>query len=145
MTDVYAKLAQLERELDRVKSFEVDRLTATAWTPTFTGFSADPANSICRYVLVGKLCTTFVRMPFAGTSNATGFTVSAPFAAATITNMVWYSQTVFTDNGAGSATLGMVTIQSAGTVFNLFRDFTGATWTAAGDKRAQFTIIYEVA
>lgn len=140
------------RDFDALRS-AVDRLLASeyasavqgTWTPTPTGFSAAPTGGIYRYVLVGKLCTVFVRMPNAGTSNATTFTLPAPFTAVNIAGMVWYAPILYTDNSAASATAGMASIAANTNVINLYKDFAATAWTAAGTKAAQFTLLFETA
>lgn len=59
------------------------------YSPTFTGFSADPASPVLRYTKIGQKVDLTFRMPNQGTSNATGFTMTLPFTAATIANMAW--------------------------------------------------------
>jgi hypothetical protein len=143
--DLIRKVNALERRLSDLERKEYAPVYST-WTPTFTGFSADPASPICRYVLVGKMCTAFVRLPNTGTSNATTFTVSAPFTAATVANMLW-GTTWWTavDNGVTLTVPGRLWIASAGTAFLLYKDTTGAAWTNSGTKSANFTLTYEIA
>lgn len=114
-------------------------------TPVFTGFSADPASPICRYILVGHMCTCFVQMPNTGTSGAATFYVTAPFTAATVTGMVWYGHIgTQQDNGAWMAPTGQVVIVSGGTYFRLSKTTTGNDgWTTSGNKVANFAITYE--
>jgi hypothetical protein len=119
--------------------------SAGTWTPSYGGFSVNPTGAICRYVLVGKLCTAFVRMPNAGTSNATNFTVSIPFTAVTVAGMAWYGYGGYVDNGAQGSAPCLVNISSGGSIATLYKDWLGAGWTAAGNKQATFTIVYEVA
>ena len=128
-----------------VAAVETELLTVGTWVVAVTGFSADPANMIGRYVKRGKICTIWVRMPTNGTSNATTFTVSLPFTAATITNMSWVGFAVVIDNGTQKATPGLVSISSGGTTATLVVDLAGTAWTSSGGKRATFTIEYETA
>lgn len=114
------------------------------WVPTFGGFAADPAGGIYRYVLVGKMCTCFIGMPNAGTSNATSFSISLPFAAASVTNMTWRAPITAYDNGAALDTPGLAIVGAGGTSVFLYTAWNGSLWTAAGGKRAQFTITYEI-
>lgn len=114
-----------------------------SWVPTFTGFSADPASPVTRYVKSGNICTASVRCINSGTSNSTSFAISAPFTAATITNMTWNIKAgEGVDNGAYTADIG-VFITSAGNAFSLTRNGIAAGWTAAGGKGANFQITYE--
>ena len=115
------------------------------WTPTFTGFSADPAGVIALYALWGNRCRVDVVMPNAGTSNATDFTVSAPFPAAVVSGMswggVWWTAQ---DNGAFLTAPGRVYISSGGSVFALLKDTVNAAWTASGAKKAYFGLEYQI-
>lgn len=116
------------------------------WTPNYTGFSADPTNTVSRFIQLGKLVIATHREATAGTSNATTFTISAPVAAATITNAQWHVAASVTDNGVALTTPGVVVIASAGTVFQVFSNSAAAAFTAAGGKRVSaFTLIYEAA
>jgi hypothetical protein len=63
------------------------------WSPTLTGFSANPTNSVYRYIQYGKTVFIAINQGTNGTSNAATFTISLPVTAATITNMQWVSVT----------------------------------------------------
>jgi hypothetical protein len=145
---MFDAIDRLQREIDNLHSFGGADYSSGVWTPTFTGFSADPANPICRYVLVGKMCTCFVTMPNSGTSSTTGFTMTAPFTATTVATAVW-GNLFWTgvDNGSVLTTPGSVRIISAGTSFILRKTIDGAdaSWTNANGKCASFAITYEIA
>lgn len=119
---------------------------STAWTATHTGFSANPTY-VAQYWQIGKLVHAFYRSVSFGTSNTTGFTISAPVTARTLANMVWVNRLALVwDNGAYSTSPGTVYIQSAGTVFNILFNQNGSTlWTASGTKAVDFQISYEAA
>lgn len=146
MTDdtLILRTRDLERRLLDLERREYVPVQST-WVPVFAGFSADPAGPICRYTLIGSLCIASVMMPATGTSNANTFTVTAPFAAKTVTNMTWYAACRFYNNGVRGTVWGMANIGTAGTVFNIYKDPNGSAWTASGGKSANFTIAYEVA
>jgi len=141
-------------EIDAIKA-RLDRLetheTTGVWvdyTPTFTGFSADPAGGIYRHFRTGKLCAVFIRQPNAGTSDATTFTISAPFTSANILNMLWMGSAQVTDNGTTLAASGLIQISPNTAIFNVYAAFGGAgvAWTASGNKRCnQAFIVYETA
>ena len=117
------------------------------WAPTYAGFSTPPSTVNARYTVVGKLCTVFVKINTNGVSNATTFTLTAPFTAATVAGMTWGS--VFWsggDNGAQLATPGRAWIGSASNIINLGKTIQADnTWTAALAKFAVFTLTYEIA
>lgn len=113
------------------------------WSPTPTGFSSIPTNTYYGYTKVGRVCTVFVRNGANGTSDATTYTIPAPFTAATITNAIWGTCLLTTtDNGTDQAVPGIAIISSGGTVFNLYKTTAGGAWTAALGKRGDFQLTY---
>lgn len=113
------------------------------YTPTFTGFSANPASYYAKFSVLGTTCTTFFRTIADGTSNATGFEITAPVTAATIASMYWQVPCLARDNGL-NANNSDVYIGSAGTAFAIEKDFNSGTFTASGGKGAFFQIAYEI-
>jgi hypothetical protein len=105
------------------------------WAPTLSGFSANPSGGIYRWKAYGQSIKCFVRQPNTGTSNATTFTISAPIAAATITNMQWGNLAAVTDNGTFLTTPGAVRIISAAVDIEVFEDSALGAFTASGTKR----------
>ena len=111
------------------------------WVPTYTGFSADPSTITARYILIGKLCTVHLFAAGAGTSNATTFTVTLPFAAANTS--IQYHHILAVDNGVVST--GRLALAVNSNIVTLSKAITGTAWTASGTKNADFTITYEIA
>jgi len=115
------------------------------WTPTFTGFSANPVG-IYRYVRVGTLCTVFVLMTADGTSNQTYFTMTLPFVARTITSMIWVSSSgAYIDAGSGGILPPYLYVGSGSNILSLFTDLAGAGWGNSGTKSARFVFAFEIA
>jgi hypothetical protein len=117
----------------------------TSYTPTFGGFSVDPTNVVARYLRIGSMCIVSVYMGTAGTSNATNFTVSAPFASANISGMYWYNALPYYIDG-GTAVRGQGNVRIIANI-DFFQLQTAAGivgWTASGNKMAIFQITYEV-
>jgi hypothetical protein len=112
-----------------------------SWTPTITGFSANPANGLYYYTLIGKTCHLSVRMPNSGTSNATTFTLSLPFTARTGSMCTRLCTGV--DNSGD--TLAIAVISSSNyAVATLWKGATfGGAWTNSGAKRINFDMTYE--
>lgn len=109
------------------------------WLPTITGFSANPTGVVYRYKIIGKDVFITNRQTTNGTSNATTWTMTAPFTAMTLTDGLWAAMGGNTvDNGTGSATPGFVTIATASNTINVLKDSLGTAWTNANGKR--FTI-----
>lgn len=114
------------------------------YAPTFTGFSADPASGIYRWHVTGRRIRVAIRQPNNGTSNSTGFTISAPVAAITIANMIWDAPCSFVNNSSASATSGNIYMVSAATSFGLITNWSSGAWTASNGKRcATASIEYE--
>ena len=108
------------------------------YTPTFTGFSADPTVSYSCYNLSGMTCHIIHNISANGTSNATTYTVSLPVAA---NGSSRHALPHVVDNGVVGAT-GVLTIANAATTASLFKS-AGAVWTNPGAKGAAFSIFYQ--
>ncbi len=113
--------------------YETRELT---WAPTYTGFSAAPATPIARYKVINDTCRVIEGEPNAGTSNATGFTVSLPFTSKTAAGRaIDFSLGQILDNTTPQTVAGMGEITSASGVMSFYKTFGAGTWTAAGTKR----------
>lgn len=115
------------------------------YTPIFTGFLTPPVV-VSRYKITGKTVELAHSTTSVGTSNATGFTVSLPVAAASITGMTWrMSLPLGVDNGGGFSS-GTLQVASGGAVAILEKTAgTAASWTNSGQKYAYFQMRYEAA
>lgn len=109
------------------------------YTPTFGGFSANPASPIAHFRVDGGMVSVDVRLAATGTSNATSFTVSAPFTAKTVTNMNW-GVTLWQaeDNGSQISVAARAVLPSASSTISLDTNMAGGLWTASGQKRGSF-------
>lgn len=116
------------------------------WTPTLTGFSANPSPAVYRFAVVGRSCMMLVRHNGDGTSNSTGLTISLPIAAASYggSGVVAVMLGQAKDLGSTLSAPAMVTVAEGGTVATCYKDATGASWTASGGKRCSFEGVYEV-
>ena len=113
----------------------------TAWSPTFTGFSADPTAVTARYTLAGKMCHCYFSMT-AGTSNATTFTMTLPFAAANTS--VQINLIRITDNAIRA--VGEIQTAVNSNVATIKASITSATlFTASGSKACVGTFTFEIA
>lgn len=122
------------------------KLQMQAWityTPTFAGFSVNP-TVVARYIQFGKTCIMSIWPSANGTSNATSFTITAPFTAAN-TGTIYTAYTSFVNNGSVSSTPGYAQLPSNTNVITLYQAPTLTTWTAANAKSATFTLIFETA
>lgn len=115
-----------------------------AWTPTFTGFSADPTAVTSRYSLNGKLCTIYLDST-AGTSNATTFTITLPFAAAN-TSSQSFSGLMVSNNSGATTSPGLIRTRANSNVADLYLNSSAAAWTGSGTKNARIgSFTYEIA
>lgn len=115
-----------------------------AYTPTFTGFSANP-TAIVTFRILGRECHLNYAGTANGTSNANSLTITLPVTAATRASGYWDSLSTVTDNGSTSTSPGLVRVASAGTTAGLYKDATGANnWTTSGAKGANFNFRYEI-
>ena len=103
------------------------------YTPTFTGFSAAPVG-VYSYRIIGRTIFINQTVTGAGTSNATGFTVTLPFILAPNINPY---PIVAQDNGA--LVLSVATGAGASTNVLTFckgASTSAASWTASSSKYA---------
>ena len=117
------------------------------YAPTFTGFSVNPSSVSARFMLIGNACTVTHYEYGQGTSNATGFTISAPLVSANIlagaAQTRWYvALGDIIDSGAYVA-VGLVYLPGNSSIFTLSKS-ANAAWTASGGKMASFQITYEI-
>lgn len=137
--DILKRLANLEVQ-------ESPNEKWTDWTPTLSGWSVNPTNTVYRYRLSGKTCTLVIRQGADGTSDSPTTTLSLPFTAATITNMAWVGTGTGRDNGNYTTSPVVGIILSAGTVITFYPGASLGIWTATGGKRiGAMTIVYEIA
>lgn len=86
------------------------------YTPAaITGWAAAPGSSVYQWSTHGTRMTIDIRQGADATSNATAHSISMPtgVAAITKTNLQWQAICLASDNGAAS--IGMVSVSSAGT------------------------------
>jgi hypothetical protein len=110
------------------------------YTPTYTGFSADPSGGVARFAVHGRVC--FVdHVRTAGTSNATTFTITLPV---TSIGTVYQAGRGTNNSVELSAPCLVVVWQTSATTIDVFRTYqTGGTaWTNSGTKNAQFFVEY---
>jgi len=110
------------------------------WTPVHTGFSAAP-SVIARYQQLGKSCTISYYTLASGTSNATDFSFTLPFAAANIANEQTIVGVGSNNGGAPIVVTGKATQNS--NVFLVSNGITGGSWTNSGQKYCKFQFTYE--
>jgi len=113
------------------------------WTPTLSGFSVDPTKSTYRYSRIGKWVALSITQIGNGTSNATTFTISLPFTAAS--GAIGLAAIV--NNSSDGMGLSRITSTDY-TVLSIHAglSISYGAWTATGAKACRYTtIIYEAA
>ena len=118
-------------------SFQINAATiyqTGTFTPTLTGFSADPSSPTTSWALSGQTVT--LRMGFTtGTSDATTFTITNLPAALTPVNAQIVPIIGLHDNTADSAAVGSILISGTTLTFGLGGDNPlGGGFTASGTK-----------
>lgn len=107
------------------------------WTPTFAGFSADPAGTH-EFYIEGNWVYYSIRQT-SGTSNATNYTWTLPVRCDTLpSGMIWVDRIAFAvDNGANSDTADYTLIDvNSPTICTMRKNHSATGWTASGTKRA---------
>jgi hypothetical protein len=103
------------------------------WLPTYTGFTGTVPTGTETYKVVDDIVYIHRDVSTDGTSNATTFTMTFPFAFA-VANAI-YSWVATTDNGATSSTPGhLQAVSAASNVGSLFKTFYQGVWTNSGAK-----------
>jgi hypothetical protein len=113
----------------------------TAFAPSFTGFSADPTVTAA-YKQIGKVVFVRILTTGAGTSNATGFTISLPVNA-----VGSIGQRFASGIGADNGSITQITFDVAISTVVLYKGIstTATSWTNSGGKYADLTFAYEAA
>jgi len=106
-----------------------------AWSPTLTGWSADPSNAANRFAITGRKCEIMVAQTTAGTSGSTSKSITLPVTPRLVTNGRWYG-TGYALNNNSAVEAGLV-INSNDATGVLTNGNTGvaASWTASGNCR----------
>lgn len=113
------------------------------WTPTLTGFSVNPTNTLYKFNAIGNRIQILYRQGTNGTSNLSTKTYTLPVACVTLTGYVVVAPTLFVDNGVQGSTPGMVTISNGATTASIFTTWASGTWTASGNCRSSHQAEYE--
>ena len=115
----------------------LDSFVWTTYASTVVGFSATTVSRV-RYIFMGRILN--ISGTITGTSNATTFTFTVPVAPV---YLFTGSTGQISNNSTNPTTPGLIYITAGSTTVNLFKDFSGAAWTASGSKGADFSFFYE--
>lgn len=115
-----------------------------SYSPTITGYSANPTNSVYEYYLDENVVKIMFSENTAGTSNATTKTYTMPFTSLATSNYQYNPALPGpTDNGATVAA-GFVYIANNASSMS-FHKSTGANWTSSGNcLMGRFMIEYRI-
>lgn len=105
-----------------------------AWTPVWTGFSADPTIIEANYVIDYCRCTTDLIINGQGTSNATTTTVTTPVAPTS----AFYFLNLKSNSGAFATGSALVNTNKTIDCYNGV-DLGGTAWTNSGSKSVRWT------
>lgn len=102
------------------------------WTPTWGGFSSDPSNQICKYSVIGNMCTFYITGGNSGTSNATTFTFTAPVAS--LNDVQNAGMAFVADNSVNQTTPGQLQMSADSSTVDVWKTWYQGTWTGSGLK-----------
>jgi len=117
------------------------------WTGVPTGFSTVPAAAnFFRFRTDGLACRIAFDTGTGGTSDATDFGLNLPIPAATVSSWLANWETPMTacfNNGTLLPVACRASISEGGTAVSFYTDCGTALWTAANNKRARASMVYE--
>lgn len=125
-----SKLANGSITPNKLDSSAASSWAAQTWTPTITGYSANPSNSSYSYIRVGNLVFCQMTENTNGTSNATTKTYTLPFTAKTRSNASWRGYAQIVNNGSGGQ--GLILVDSGASTVQFYATNNGGAWTASG-------------
>jgi hypothetical protein len=146
-TDYYENIGRFAATLSATASFNwsVPAFTALnliqrpiietrllTWTLVYTGFSSAPTTTSAQYQVKGSQCYLYFVVGSGGTSNATGFTFTAPFKNNGPSTILLGGQSF--DNGAAITTAPLLNFTTGGNSVNVYKDYSGPNWTGSGTK-----------
>jgi hypothetical protein len=109
-----------------------------AYTPVWTGFSADPTLLYSSYFREGKKCNIIITTSSSGTSNATTMTATLPFnAVAASINLC-----IIVNNGTAAA--GQARTGAGTNVLTFYATAALGAFTGSGSKSGNVQIAYMV-
>lgn len=108
------------------------------YTPTYTGFSANPTTGSSRFNIIGTRCLIQHSESVAGTSNATGFTFSLPVNSSSTSGGNWSSSAQVQDSGTIQTNSGLIQFGTTSAVANVYKSWNATSWTSSGSKACQF-------
>jgi hypothetical protein len=138
-------VAVLEYDLTNTRwqlvSHEQGEFIDYSGSSTITGWSSRTITFI-RYMLRGRSLTLVWDLE--GTSNATTISFTLPFTATNTGNGFYASSNQVTDNGAVATSPGLSRMLNNATSVSVFKDLTGAAWTASAGKSTIGQMIADV-
>ena len=107
------------------------------YVPVPAGFSTNPATIEGSYKVLNELVRVDIYTDADGTSNATTYTMTAPFATLSA-RAIQMEGSQGRDNGAGVANAPFVRLNLTSAVIAIYKDHAATAWTNSGGKRVVF-------
>jgi hypothetical protein len=115
------------------------------WTPSITGYSANPTNTMYRFNIIGRMVTAIIREGTNGTATTGTTTYTAPVASANTANGQWIGFGLVIDATALQVApcQGIIGINT--TTITMYKDGTLAALSTSGGKRIVTMLLsYEI-
>jgi len=109
------------------------------YTPTLTGWSADPGVTLAKFAVVGNQCWITIATNV-GTSNATSVSCTLPITCVTAQVVPCRGQ----DNGVNMTAPAKFNFPAASATATANKDLANASWTASGNKFFQVQGFYDI-
>ena len=137
-TNIDANVATKGTGVFRVNGNPFDSGVATAHSATLTGFSGTPTQNN-KYTRIGKWVALYIDI--VGTSNATSFTLTLPFAAKAADRQGGFT---VSDNGVAQTLPGLIVLGAASSTATVYKTHdTASTWTNVNSKAIRGMLLYE--
>lgn len=111
------------------------------WNPTYSGFAVAPTVGTAKWTQIGRAIFASLYQSGAGTSNSTTTTVNLPAKFRFIHR---FSAGSTVDNGSSTTAVALIASTADLLYVDMYKDMSGAAWTNANGKKADFNICYEV-
>lgn len=105
------------------------------------GWSVVPSGGVAVWAQYGKTINVLENRSSGGTSNATSATMVLPIKAKTAHDLYIVK---CSDNGSVQNSPGLLQLTASSTTMNGFKTIAGGTFTAAGAKKLDYSILYEM-
>lgn len=109
----------------------------STWVPVITGFSGTPTATRANYFKIGRI--VFIDLLITGTSNATTFTFTLPYASE---GAGLNLPCRVTDSGTVQAGAGLILLTASSTTADVYKTLVPGAFTNSGTKAAYACFMY---